>query len=280
MIVVGFLVDIMKNILKEKMYNISFTYLFFLVVIILMFFHPNILIDINVNHWISDNLRTNILTISNSIYNKFLWIIILITILIGFMIVLLKINFSKDNRNMTYYEGEIEERNFYSGITRLVKILIIIMTYIWVFHFFINISLTENEFIDIFINFFDFSKDLSYEFMTKLGLSVNKVFFVLNIAVLVLWIFNSLTSITVKNNITDIKASDLESDFYILDKINEDVLFLKAQDSENQYYYIVKKVKGSPSKNIHKILYKVNDKSINYDEISTTFARMKNRDLD
>lgn len=173
---------------------------------------------IDATSWVPENVKNIVLDLANSIY---LNIGMIFLVLVVILIILLFLTSKSETFNKilpkekNYIDNMTVSWNGYSGINRVVRIIVSLATVFWIYYFLINILFNEYNFVTNFI--IDKSNQLNQNqlivsgYMTSKNLGIMNFLFYLNLFITVFFIIRSLFEIRLPTTKYSIKSDEIDS---------------------------------------------------------------------
>lgn len=239
----------------DKHIKIPIIFIVFIIDILLIHFEISIS---RYFEWFPNEIKELMLSVGNLIYSNFILIATSIIIVSSIIFVLgAKFGIPKANE-MEYDDGQIEVTNFISAYKRLLNILLLICTHIWILYTTLRLIL---------------EKDTGYFIEISMDkITIDHILYIWNIFVLIYIIFIKLYTIKIPNIHKKIEIFDLDIRYIALNKKvlgNLDYLIIKDKNLEERKYFLVSKEHNTRSK-----YFKIINESQSMEEIDYHFKNL------
>lgn len=247
------LIEVYKNMLKRK--NIPIHYIVFLIAIFLIW-KQEYITKLDTRTWMPKPIQDIMYSLLNELYLNIVWLIVVLITLYSVTLVLIKYTpvFNRlTSKKIELTDNTVLTMNPYSFVSRLMKLVIHLLTTFWIYYFLINVIINKNNFID---NFFNIKEPLQNELIisgntTETNLILMNILFYLNLIMLLFWIYISLFQLKTpkKTLFIETKKIGMSSSCNKYVKLNmfkkedgevTEIAILKDRHSEIPVFYLVK----------------------------------------
>ncbi|QEA58262.1 hypothetical protein FGL74_00420 [Leuconostoc koreense] len=261
------------------------------VIDLLILWKPQYRSLLSVNSWPAKSIQSFIIksiTVFNSYYLFFLISIFL------FATIILLLHFWTPVFNLLPEDVEMNDDtvvvwNQVTAFRRLLNLLFILLTSIWIYWLTINIILNPFDFIKEFHNYvFVENKLLINHYISLNMLHASHLLILLNAFITIIWVLKALFQIRIPIFDKTIKSSDLilytelNSFNYNENSLHNQTMILKKTIKKEEHYYLVSG-HSKPQKrffyNNYIDKYEILNKSLNFTEIQYHFDTLKSKHL-